>query len=262
MGNSIDKIDEGLYLGGQPGSSNKDLLKENGITHIVNVSHEKVCFPNDFVYLHLIFYDTNENFMLPFFEEIYGFMDKALSNKNNAVFVHCSAGVSRSATAVICYLMKKNSWTFMETYKFVKEKRGVISPNQSFGAQLEMWEKLEYTLEGNSELHQNYQTLKSINKAWKILEEKRNILYNSKKRIQMIEQIVNSLVKDAILFKESQTKKLRKMIKKYDKWLDKLLKNVLANYYFPDFSVKNWEKDPFYRHLILPLKTLKYSFED
>ena len=49
---------------------------------------------------------------------MYKFIEKARKFTN--VLVHCFAGVSRSSTAVIMYLMRKNNWTLEKAYYFVK----------------------------------------------------------------------------------------------------------------------------------------------
>jgi protein-tyrosine phosphatase len=51
-----------------------------------------------------------------------------------------NAGVSRSASIVIAYLMKNRNLTFDSAYKFVKEKRTKIQPNPGFIAQLRAYE--------------------------------------------------------------------------------------------------------------------------
>lgn len=52
------------------------------------------------------------------------------------VLVNCFAGVSRSATIVIAYLMYKNKWGFEDAFSFVKSKRNIINPNYGFVCQL------------------------------------------------------------------------------------------------------------------------------
>lgn len=52
------------------------------------------------------------------------------------VLVHCNAGVSRSATVCIAYLMAIEAMTFPQAYDLVKSKRPCIQPNAGFMRQL------------------------------------------------------------------------------------------------------------------------------
>jgi len=56
------------------------------------------------------------------------------------VLVHCEAGISRSATMCIAYLMHKNGLTMDEAYDYVKLRRAVIAPNLNFMRQLSEFE--------------------------------------------------------------------------------------------------------------------------
>ena len=76
-------------------------------------------------------------------------MDSAIES-GGIIFVHCMAGISRSATSVICYLMKKYSWSLAKTTSFVKSRRSVICPNFGFARQLQEWEKQLKVREGEA----------------------------------------------------------------------------------------------------------------
>ena len=48
------------------------------------------------------------------------------------VFVHCAMGMSRSATCVIMYIMKRFNIPFDEAFEVVKLRREKIDPNDGF----------------------------------------------------------------------------------------------------------------------------------
>ena len=70
----------------------------------------------------------------------------AVKSNGGKVFVHCQAGISRSATVCIAYIMQSKKMSLKEAYKFVKSKRPIISPNLNFMGQLTEYQK---TLEGS-----------------------------------------------------------------------------------------------------------------
>lgn len=145
----MHKIIEGLYLGNYLASSDKKLLKKHGITHILRVVREDVgdVFPSDFTYKFLELRDIPEQDIKEYFAESHEFIDTALRGSkdmksHNKVLVHCHAGVSRSATIVISYLMKRYiNFSFKEAFKFVKSKRSIIHPNSGFVKQLKEYEQ-------------------------------------------------------------------------------------------------------------------------
>ena len=57
------------------------------------------------------------------------------------ILIHCMAGVSRSVTLTIAYLMYRYRMSMQSAYQFVKEKRPAISPNLNFMGQLVEFER-------------------------------------------------------------------------------------------------------------------------
>lgn len=57
-------------------------------------------------------------------------------SENRRILVHCNAGVSRSASICIAYVMLAEGLEFSEAFAMVKSKRACIQPNLGFIAQL------------------------------------------------------------------------------------------------------------------------------
>lgn len=64
----------------------------------------------------------------------------SVKNSGGRVLVHCQAGISRSATICLAYLIQSRRVRLDEAFDFVKQRRGVISPNFSFMGQLLQFE--------------------------------------------------------------------------------------------------------------------------
>ena len=69
---------------------------------------------------------------------------------NGRVLVHCHAGISRSATICMAYMMASRRLRMEEAYEFVKNKRQIVSPNFSFMGQLLNFESKIFGLGSNS----------------------------------------------------------------------------------------------------------------
>lgn len=61
---------------------------------------------------------------------------KKYIDENKGVLVHCRAGVSRSASIVIAYLMKYHNLSFSQAQNYVRSRRSIINPNAGFITQL------------------------------------------------------------------------------------------------------------------------------
>ena len=81
------------------------------------------------------FKDESGESILTYFDEINETLFQAEAQER-AVLVHCVQGISRSASVVIAFCMKKYTWSLKESYDYVKARRSVISPNVGFIHQL------------------------------------------------------------------------------------------------------------------------------
>ena len=82
--------------------------------------------------------DDDDEFIKPHFESCIKFINRNLPLGN--VVVHCQAGVARSATIVIAYLMKTKRWPYLEARNYLRGKRSIIDPNEGFVEQLKSYE--------------------------------------------------------------------------------------------------------------------------
>lgn len=64
----------------------------------------------------------------------------SVKQNGGRVLVHCQAGISRSATICLAYLMHTQRVKLDEAFDFVKQRRQVISPNLAFMGQLLQFE--------------------------------------------------------------------------------------------------------------------------
>lgn len=79
--------------------------------------------------------DDEECYLKPYFSQIADLIQDRIEQKKG-VLVHCAAGISRSATMVIAFLMLKRNMPFDEAYVFLKSKRKYVWPNDGFIYQL------------------------------------------------------------------------------------------------------------------------------
>jgi len=142
-----------LYLGDEECSLDKEVISNLGITHVVSVlpPNENSCkFAPEVKYCQCSLQDLSTACIEDYFALSNEFIDDAKKKgEENKVLVHCAAGVSRSPTLVLSYLMYSLNWSLKKAYRHVLERRSVIQPNQGFLGQLI---KYEITLFGKASM--------------------------------------------------------------------------------------------------------------
>lgn len=87
-----------------------------------------------FVYKRIPIFDNKGEDILSHMTTAFNFIEEGKHYGN--VLVHCHKGVSRSASFIIGYLMRKNEFTLEEALAHVQSCRPIVQPNSAFLEQL------------------------------------------------------------------------------------------------------------------------------
>lgn len=138
-----------LYLGSYNTERNQDYLESHGITHVLQAGAELTPThkaSKDLTYHHLPLSDDETQDLLSYLPESFAFINEGI--RSGAVLVHCAAGMSRSASVVIAYVMQSQHMHYLEAFRLVKSARHIVCPNIGFRFQLEEFERRGYDCSG------------------------------------------------------------------------------------------------------------------
>jgi protein-tyrosine phosphatase len=124
-----DEVSPGIWLGDYSDANNPDFLRANKIGVVLNLAGE-----------------LDDHHVVPGVQLVKvgmadgatanpGLFDKAADVIANAIaakspiLVHCAAGISRSTTAVITYLMQHKGKGWRAALKAIKAKRPIVNPH-------------------------------------------------------------------------------------------------------------------------------------
>jgi len=131
------EIIEGIWLGDASDAMDIDTLNKHGIDGIVNCAekHTLTCaeyYPFGWRYLGLECDDSaNYDIIGKHLDEFTDFMDECVVNKHK-VLVHCAAGINRSATLLIAYLVRRRGMSLIKAISLCFQKRPIILTNEAF----------------------------------------------------------------------------------------------------------------------------------
>ena len=148
MSYHIDKITDKIYLGDLEGAKEFDYFLKEKINNVLSVIDNPPEYSEDKNINHKIIMidDLFSENIIKKFKECIEFIDKA-----DKIYIHCTCGVSRSASIVISYLMWKTHSNFNDAYFFIKKRRPEIDPNNGFRRQLNVFHNL--LVENNYDLN-------------------------------------------------------------------------------------------------------------
>lgn len=129
-----------IYLSGYKVANNKELLDDLCIKHIVrlgDVEDLKLYIDHIDVQYHTV--EIKDSLRCHLTPTILDATIDFIISSTTPVLIHCHAGVSRSATVVMAYLMRIHKKTYQEAKKEVKSKRPCVSPNSTFLKDLQLY---------------------------------------------------------------------------------------------------------------------------
>uniref|UniRef100_A0A0A9YY25 Dual specificity protein phosphatase 15 n=2 Tax=Lygus hesperus TaxID=30085 RepID=A0A0A9YY25_LYGHE len=136
---SPSKVLSGLYVGNFRDSKDASQLDRFNITHIVAIHDAARKLHPDKHYLCVMASDTPDQNLTQYFSICNDFIHAARLRGGN-VLIHCLAGMSRSVTVAVAYIMSVTTLNWKEALKVVRVGRSVANPNSGFQQQLEEFE--------------------------------------------------------------------------------------------------------------------------
>ncbi|MQM13688.1 hypothetical protein Taro_046614 [Colocasia esculenta] len=136
------KVADHIYVGGDAVARDREILRQNGITHVLNCVGN-LCpeyFKADLAYKTLWLQDSISEDITSILYDVFDYFED-VREQGGRVFVHCCQGVSRSTSLVIAYLMWRKGQSFDDAFQLVKAARGIANPNMGFACQLMQCQK-------------------------------------------------------------------------------------------------------------------------
>ncbi|XP_039609370.1 dual specificity protein phosphatase 22-B [Polypterus senegalus] len=142
MGNGMNKVLPDLYLGNFKDSRDREQLSKHNITHILSIHDSAAPMLQEMTYLCIPAADSPSQNLIQYFKESIKFIHECRL-QGEGCLVHCLAGVSRSVTLVVAYIMTVTNLGWQDSLMAVRAARACAGPNAGFLRQLEEFEKTE-----------------------------------------------------------------------------------------------------------------------
>jgi atypical dual specificity phosphatase len=135
----ISEVLPTLYLCGACAIVKPEKLENLRIKFVVNATVElpDTPLPDEKPdYLRIPIKDSSSANLFEYFDQVAEMIEKTRENNDGRTLVHCVAGVSRSVSLVLAYLMKYQKMSLKSAFHHVKSIRPQIRPNTGFFKQL------------------------------------------------------------------------------------------------------------------------------
>jgi len=126
-------------------------MDHNNIKAILSVCPMINLYNDKFSHMIIEARDDDEELLIDHFMDAINFIESTLKKFSSYFFIHCVAGVSRSSTIVVSYIMWKYKIGWKQAMAIIKTHRNIIDPNHSFRCQLALFEKMNCMINDDNE---------------------------------------------------------------------------------------------------------------
>lgn len=145
----VSEIEDGLLLGDINSANNVDMLDDKHVGHVISCLSDKKYHTtlvhqwSDMLQIditNIVIRDSEDEDISKYFHMVSSIIDDNMEN-GIITLVHCMAGISRSASLVIAFIMRSRGIGYDDAFNEVRRLRKCIDPNDGFVRQLRTYEK-------------------------------------------------------------------------------------------------------------------------
>ena len=196
-----------IYIGNYSTSTNYELLKRLGITHIISaIPTFNPPFEDKFNYLHIEAYDDESQDINQYFEISNEFISECL-NQGGKILIHCMGGRSRSVTLFLAFLI------YIIQERFHKKSLNLENNNDIYNSieynKFIKDNKKKYNYDGiNNGNNNDYEKINTNNNTMPQFNDKERSfnLYKKEKMLSEVDELIdtyNKLKKEITIYKKN-----------------------------------------------------------
>ena len=140
LNTNMHKVNDYIYIGNRSASEDFRTLNSENIVKVLQLLDFSILTEGQNIEVHYIKMEDSESqdisFILP---EALRYIQYSVNHRQK-ILIHCNAGVSRSGTVLIAYLMASLKINFEQALAIAQDIRPCISPNKGFKRQLKSFD--------------------------------------------------------------------------------------------------------------------------
>ncbi|EFA76776.1 putative protein tyrosine phosphatase [Heterostelium album PN500] len=188
----INKIFPGFYIGSLA-AVKRDILDEYQITHVLSIMNGyKAKWPKMYKCHVIDIFDMEGVDIKQYFDQTFEFIEEG--RREGAVLVHCFAGMSRSASICIAYMMRKLNIDYSDAHGLLLDARRIIYPNRGFVKQLMEYEEELIERKKQAEKEAKRQAKLELKQQQQLQQEAEQLVTETGEKLSQLQ--VESLVAD------------------------------------------------------------------